>query len=90
MELHFVNVPTKVGEAWVFPVGIDDALWFAFKNPNVKVYNDSKVTRDLQSQITRTFKVFEFNDDGTVVEIQPPKKKALPAQVLPSAAPKLK
>lgn len=82
MELHFVNVPTKVGEAWVFPVGIEDALWFAFKNPNVKVYKDSEVTPDLQSRITKTFKVFKFNDDGTVIEIEPPKKPVVPQTTL--------
>jgi hypothetical protein len=74
LQFHFVNVPTKVGEAWVFPVGIEDALWFAFKNPNVTVTKETQVTPQLQEQISKTFKVFEFNDDGTVNEVQPPKE----------------
>ncbi len=73
MVMHFVNVPTKVGQAWVFPVGIEDILWFAFKNPNLKVYQDPQVTRELQKQISRNFRVFQFNGDGSVTEVQPPK-----------------
>ncbi len=78
MQLHFVNVPTKVGEAWVFPVGLENALWFAFKNPNVAVYKEAEVTPELQSQISKTFKVFQFNEDGTVIEVQPLTRNASP------------
>ncbi len=74
MQLHFVNVPLKNGEAWVFPWGISDATWFAFKNPKAQVYTDPQVTYDLQSKISRNFKVFEFNGDGSVTEVQPPTK----------------
>ncbi len=87
MELHFVNVPSKVGQAWVFPVGIEDAVWLSFKNPRVKIYNDSSVNYDLQSKISRNTRVFEFNGDGSVTEIQPPKKlqpEITPTPVVPA------
>jgi len=41
-QLNFVNVPIKHNDAWVFPVGIQDALWLTFQNSNlqVNIYNN--------------------------------------------------
>ena len=38
VQFHFVDVPIKVGEAWVLPVGLPDALWFAIQNDSAKVF----------------------------------------------------
>ncbi|HVZ67359.1 MAG TPA: hypothetical protein VG917_03785 [Patescibacteria group bacterium] len=78
MEFHFINVPTKVGDAWVFPVGMDDAMWFAFKNPHIAIVKDQTLTPQIQNNISRTYKVFQFNGDGSVTEVQPPKKLITP------------
>ncbi len=32
LHFYFVNVPIKTGDAWIFPVGLKDALWFASKD----------------------------------------------------------
>lgn len=70
VEFHFVNVPLKVGEAWVFPVGLKDALWFAFKNKDVKVYTYNDLDSALnQAGLSFANRVFKFNDDGSVTEI---------------------
>jgi hypothetical protein len=70
VEFHFVNVPLKVGEAWVFPVGLNDAIWFAFKNPQAKVFIHNDVQSALkQAGISSTNRVFVFQDDGSVKEI---------------------
>lgn len=69
IELHFVNVPLKVGDAWVFPVGLSDALWFVFQNPRLKVYewpdvqSVSKVVHGGKNQ-----KIFVFDETGAVTE----------------------
>jgi hypothetical protein len=71
MEFHFVNVPIKYGQAWVFPVGIEDAVWFAFKNPQAKVSIDKDVSSALSLAGTSlNKKVLKFNDDGSVEEVQ--------------------
>ena len=28
VNLYFTNVPIKSNDAWVFPVGLEDAVWF--------------------------------------------------------------
>lgn len=37
-HLYFYNVPIKIGEAYVFPVGLADAVYFASNNPTLKVF----------------------------------------------------
>ncbi len=74
VEFHFVNVPIRYGEAWIFPVGIPESLWFVFRNPNIKVYTwptleqaFSVVTSDSKTQ-----RVFLFDADGKVTEKKKP------------------
>jgi hypothetical protein len=70
MQFHFVNVPTKSGQAWVFPTGLNDAVWFAFKNPNGQVIINSDTQTALnQAGYSPNHKVFLFNDDGSVQQL---------------------
>lgn len=69
LELYFVNIPIRQGEAWVYPVGLSDALWFAFRNPNINVHQTNSVEEAL-SRIDSSVneKVFEFDDSGKITE----------------------
>lgn len=70
MEFHFIDVPIRVGQAWLFPVGLKDALWFAFRNDNAKVFIDKDLETALQQTIPSTYSgVFKFNEDGSVTEV---------------------
>jgi len=69
-QFHFVNVPTKVGDAWVFPVGLSDAVWLTVKSDKAVVHIDKDVEtalREVGSSLTD--KIFVFNDDGSLKEI---------------------
>ena len=70
MQFYFVNVPIKYNSSWVFPVGLDDAVWFAFKNPNEKIIisSDSETALN-QAGPSLNNKVFQFNDDGSVTQL---------------------
>lgn len=70
VDFHFVNVPTKIGDAWIFPVGIEDAVWLAFRNENARIilHSDNKEALD-QAGLYRSRPVFIFNPDGSVVEV---------------------
>lgn len=70
IKLHFVDVPIRVGEAWVFPVGLKDALWFAFRNDNLNVYIHPDLTTALNVAGTSTSDiVLRFREDGGVTEV---------------------
>lgn len=69
LQFYFVNVPIRHGEAWVFPVGLPDALWFAFQNPTLSVYQVSSLPEAF-SLVThpQVQKVFVFDDEGRVTQ----------------------
>lgn len=69
-QLHFVNVPIRNGQAWIFPVGFSDAIWFAFKNDDLSVYTHSDIDTALeQAGTSPTAWVFMFQDDGSLKEV---------------------
>jgi hypothetical protein len=69
MQFYFVNMPIRNGEAWVWPVGLKDALWFTFKNPNIEVSSAPSVSSAIeQASGSSSAHVFEFNNDGSVSE----------------------
>lgn len=43
----FVNMPTRYGRAWIFPVGLEDALWHMFKfNPYAYLVYTAPTVKD--------------------------------------------
>jgi hypothetical protein len=69
MNFYFVNVPIRNNEAWVFPVGLSDAVWFVSRNQNINIFQVSSLSQALGSIVDPTKeKVFEFEGDGGVIE----------------------
>ncbi len=68
---YFVNVPIRYGEAWVFPVGLQDALWFSFQNVDLEVHNVLSEEEALfELKRNPNIRIFTFLKDGSLVEIQ--------------------
>lgn len=70
MAFYFVDVPIRFGEAWIFPVGLKDALWFALENKNFTVDTFGSVGDALFRQESNPKAgVFVFEKDGTVRKV---------------------
>lgn len=70
MQFYFVDMPIRAGEAWVWPVGLKDALWLTFKNPNLAVYTMSDINSAFdQAAGLPSAHVFRFDKDGNVDEV---------------------
>jgi hypothetical protein len=68
---YFVNVPIRTGEAWIFPVGLNDAMWFTFQNENLTVKTVPTLDMALQQSVgSSSARVFEFDKNGNVEEIE--------------------
>lgn len=69
VQFYFVNVPIRHGEAWVFPVGLKDAVWFAFQNDKIAVHQVPSLD-DAYSAVHNPLKdiVFLFDEGGGVVQ----------------------
>lgn len=74
MKFYFIDIPIRVGEAWVFPVGLEDALWFSFRNPDISIFHLQSANQvfSLVSG-SKNEKIFQFDERGNVIE----KKKNL-------------
>ena len=48
--LYFVNLPIRFGQAWVFPVGLEDGLWFIYRDETLKI----EITTDLEETLALT------------------------------------
>lgn len=72
MQFHFVSVPIRYRDAWVFPVGLSDALWFIFRNPDARLYSWSSVDEPLKlvTPDSKTQKIFVFDDQGNLREVK--------------------
>lgn len=67
---YFVNVPIRWGEAWVFPVGLPDAVWFNFQSENLTIkYSKSIDLAFGEAEGSGSAKVFDFDKDGNIAEV---------------------
>lgn len=67
VTFYFVNTPIRHGDAWVFPVGIPDALWFTFQKNYLGVnYVGSVAEAFAIAENATNARVFEFKNDGSV------------------------
>lgn len=72
MQFYFVDTPIRQGEAWVFPVGLEDALWFAFRNNSLLVDTKTSLKPALErALVDPNARVFQFDNDGRVKNIDP-------------------
>lgn len=70
VEYHLVNLPIRLGDAWIFPVGVEDAIWLAFNNDKARIILNSSREEALgQAGLYISRPVFVFNDDGSVTEV---------------------
>jgi hypothetical protein len=70
MQFYLVGQPIKYGEAWVWPVGLKDALWLTFENPKLAVYTASDVNLAFdQASGSTNSHIFRFDKDGNVDEV---------------------
>lgn len=67
---YLVNIPMKTGEAWIFPVGLPDALWFTFQTENLTVHISKSLGAAFDSaEGSSSAKVFDFDKEGNVEEV---------------------
>ena len=67
VDLYFTKVPIKNGEAWVFPVGLEDVMWFAFKNDDIRIHQVEDISQvPDEAFASKTQWVFEFEGNGSL------------------------
>ncbi|MDO8621217.1 MAG: O-antigen ligase family protein [Candidatus Levybacteria bacterium] len=70
VQLYFVDTPIRNGEAWIFPVGLPDAIWLTVKNNNLSIFQPSNLQQALdQAGTSSNAKVLKFDSDGNITEV---------------------
>src|SRR5207249_4022968 len=73
--MYFGDIPIKHSNAWVFPVGLSDALWFLYRDQTLNVVSkDTNVVKQLykynKKQKTANVYFFYFDQEGNVLELK--------------------
>ncbi len=68
------HMPTKYGNAWIFPVGFQEGLWFVYRDDTLKVVKTKDIDESLAikhshpSDILNNEYVFDFDKNGQLFE----------------------
>jgi hypothetical protein len=67
--IYFANTPEKWKNAWVFPVGLEDGVWFVYRDalPQIKRVTGDK--NSLTPLVQSGAYVFMFQKDGSIKDI---------------------
>jgi hypothetical protein len=69
-NFYFVNVPIRKAEAWIFPVGLSDGVWFIYRDNSIRVYEISSLQEgQVLSKQASNF-VFSFDTNGNIYAIK--------------------
>ena len=68
--LYFVNLPIRQDRAWVFPVGLDDGIWFIYRDETLTINRttDLEETLELTEGKPKTY-IFLY-EDGELKEVK--------------------
>jgi hypothetical protein len=67
-----INHPIRTGNAWVFPVGIDDGLWFVYREELPKLVYVASVEEAKLVPVNEGKRVMvQFTDRGEIQEVAP-------------------
>ena len=69
-NFYFVNVPIRKAEAWIFPVGLEDGVWFIYRDDSIKIHKISSIEegRMLAKQVNNF--VFAFDKNGNIYAVK--------------------
>jgi len=71
-NVYFVSAPVKYGDAWIFPTGIADSLWFIYQENNPRIYQTKSIEEAnkliLKNKTKNNF-IFIFEKDGIIKKV---------------------
>ena len=67
-KLFFINVPVKQDGVWVFPVGLEDGLWFVYqyKSPEIYRINTPNEAKNIPVASGAANYTFSFDKSGNI------------------------
>ena len=69
-NFYFVNVPIRKAEAWIFPVGLEDGVWFIYRDDSIKINKISSMTEASALAKQANNFVFAFDKNGNIYAVK--------------------
>lgn len=71
-DFYFVNPPIKKANAWIFPVGLSDGIWFIYRDETIRVIKVKSVeeARSQKSNYPNTSYILAFDKNGNIYEVK--------------------
>jgi len=70
-NLYFANIPIRIGQAWIFPVGLDDGIWFIYRDDTIKIHKLGGLEEaKMIKRINNKNYVFYFDKNGIISEVK--------------------
>jgi hypothetical protein len=67
---YVVNIPIRYGNAWIFPVGFEDAIWFTAQNKDITILKTLDVQEAIEYGSThKRAQLFIYDNDGNFQRI---------------------
>jgi hypothetical protein len=69
-QVYFVGAPMTYNGVWLFPVGLNDALWFIYRERQPDVRHVGRVEEakaQMKQRKTSENFIFRFDSDGKIV-----------------------
>ncbi|HSD98660.1 MAG TPA: hypothetical protein VLB73_03100 [Patescibacteria group bacterium] len=72
--LYVSHLPTKYGNAWIFPVGFKEGLWFVYRDDSIKIVKTQNVDESLTIKTPHAGPIrakeytFDFDNNGNLLE----------------------
>ncbi len=69
--LYLVNVPAKHQDVWLFPVGLQDGLWFIYREKTPKVVQTNSLDQATSAKVANPANTYIFQyKNGTISEVK--------------------
>ena len=69
-NFYFVNVPIRKADAWIFPVGLEDGIWFIYRDNTIAIHKiDSLDQGKALAKLKNNF-VFAFDKNDNIYAVK--------------------
>ncbi|MCL6096463.1 MAG: O-antigen ligase family protein [Patescibacteria group bacterium] len=69
-NFYFINVPIRKAEAWIFPVGLSDGVWFIYRDDSISVYKITSIDEGRMLAKQANNFVFAFDKNGNIYAVK--------------------
>ena len=69
-NFYFVNVPIRKAEAWIFPVGLEDGIWFIYRDDTININKITSMEEAKGFAKQANSFVFAFDKNGNIYAVK--------------------